>query len=69
MTTEHSAEKDAPEYEWFDGGDGHGYVYQYIGPIHYLCECGGYFLNRDGWMFHKGVESTRVTPSSKTEEI
>lgn len=45
--------------EWFDGGDGHGYVYQYIGPIHYLCECGGSFLNRDSWMLHKGVESTR----------
>lgn len=45
------------EHEWFEGGDGHGYVYQYIGPIHYLCECGAYFLNRDGWMFHKGAES------------
>lgn len=39
--------------EWFEGGDGHGYVYQYIGPIHYLCECGDYFLGREGWLAHK----------------
>jgi hypothetical protein len=40
---------------WHEGGDGHGYVYQYIGPIHYLCECGDSFLNRDRWIAHKAV--------------
>ena len=39
--------------EWHEGGDGHGYGYQYIGPIHYLCECGDYFLNRERWLAHK----------------
>lgn len=52
----------AGEREWHEGGDGHGYRYQYIGPIHYLCECGDHFLNRDRWMFHKGVESARDIP-------
>lgn len=56
------AADETSEPPWHEGGDGHGYGYQYIGPIHYLCECGDHFLNRDGWMFHKGVESVRVTP-------
>lgn len=43
----------AQKVEWYDGGDGHGYRYQYIGPIHYLCECGDYFLNRQRWLVHK----------------
>lgn len=47
-----TAETDAP-VEWFEGGDGHGYVYQYLGPIHYLCECGEHFLNRERWLAHK----------------
>lgn len=53
-------EKDAPpsEKEWFEGGDGHGYRYQYIGPIHYLCECGDYFLNRERWLAHKTEETS-----------
>lgn len=65
---EHTAEKDAGmgKQQWFEGGDGHGYVYQYIGPIHYLCECGDYFLNRERWLTHK-AEATRVTPPAKTE--
>lgn len=49
-----SAENVAAE-EWYEGGDGHGYRYQYIGPIHYLCECGDAFLNRDRWIAHKAV--------------
>lgn len=47
------------ETEWFEGGDGHGYVYQYIGPIHCLCECGDQFLNRDRWIAHKAALLTR----------
>ncbi len=42
--------------EWYESGDGHGYVYQYIGPVHYLCECGASFLNRDRWLAHKKEE-------------
>lgn len=43
------------EKEWHEGGDDHGYRYQYIGPIHYLCECGACFLNRDRWIAHKAL--------------
>lgn len=57
------------EHEWFEGGDGHGYVYQYIGPIHYLCECGAYFLNRDGWMFHKGAESALADAAERIDAL
>lgn len=54
---------DLTTHEWHEGGDGHGYVYQYIGPIHYqyigpihyLCECGGHFLGRAGWIAHKAT--------------
>lgn len=49
------AETEHPEEWGFEGGDGHGYRYQYIGPIHYLCECEAYFLNRDGWIAHKAL--------------
>lgn len=55
-----SAEGDAIGREWFEGGDGHGYVYQYIGPIHYLCECGDYFLNRGRWIAHKALAPVLV---------
>lgn len=51
---EHSAENDAPEH-WHEGGDGHGYGYQYIGPIHYMCECGQHFLDREGWRRHRAT--------------
>lgn len=63
-----------PEH-WHEGGDGHGYGYQYIGPIHYLCECGRHFLNRDGWSTHRaglGLPTATlprcgcVTPSAET---
>lgn len=30
--------------------------YQYIGPIHYICWCGGYFLDRPGWETHHAEE-------------
>lgn len=50
------------EREWFEGGDGHGYVYQYIGPIHYLCECGDHFLNRERWIAHKEQQERRISP-------
>jgi hypothetical protein len=49
----------AAEKEWFESDDGHGYRYQYIGPIHYLCECGQYFLNRERWLAHKSAEVDR----------
>lgn len=54
----HSAENDAA-LTWYESGDGHGYVYQYIGPIHYLCECGDQFLNRDRWIAHKAAPLVR----------
>jgi hypothetical protein len=63
--------QDAPESttderEWHEGGDGHGYVYQYIGPIHYLCECGEYFLNRERWLAHK-PEGAHTAPRDAAE--
>lgn len=48
----HNSPEDASEH-WHEGGDGHGYGYQYIGPIHYLCECGAHFLDREGWRTHR----------------
>lgn len=46
------------ESEWFEAGDGHGYRYQYIGPIHFICECGDYFLNRERWLAHKSGDQS-----------
>ena len=63
---QHPAENGAPvdEEEWYESGDGHGYVYQYIGPIHYLCECGDHFLNRERWLAHK-TGNPRVIPPAR----
>jgi len=33
----------------------HGFLYQDIGPIHYVCHCGEHFLNRERWAVHVAV--------------
>ena len=63
--SEHIAENDAPK--WHEDGDGHGYVYQYIGPIHYLCECGDCFLNRERWLAHKTGSTCVIPPANEAE--
>ena len=68
-----TTEKDAAE--WYESGDGHGYRYQYIGPIHYqyigpihyLCECGAYFLNRGGWLAHKAAPSPAPSGDDRSQ--